>query len=158
MSKGDDKSESDPGSSQRGGISPDGAIEAYKEAKLAGRTEMKTLTVMYDNYKAELTVEYWWVFECGAFSAQARQYRVTPNRSKSGIIRFLMLGKGPEEVWDEKLTSTAWQDGAWHDVEGGGAVGVYPTKKGKLGFKYTFGGVNAPNPSAYTEVEVVCPD
>jgi hypothetical protein len=34
MSKGDDKSESDPCSSQRGVISPGGAVEAYKEQSI----------------------------------------------------------------------------------------------------------------------------
>ncbi|UZE16855.1 hypothetical protein LOY70_23695 [Pseudomonas sp. B21-054] len=138
----------------------DVTYEDYKKAKSSGLSFIKTLTVTYDHFKAELSVEYWWSNDGDVLHGYARQYRVTSNGNNSGNITFGVHGRSPDQIWERELTGSAVQDGEWHELTGGGKggwVGVV-SKRGKLYFHYTFDRSTGGDPSADTELTVVFPN
>jgi hypothetical protein len=110
--------------------------DEYKKAKSSGLTKLDTLTVTWENYKAELTVEYWWSTSGRLLYGYARQYRVTSNGNNSGNIFFGVNG-AEGQSWNYELTARAVQNGEWQDIAGGGWVAA-PLKSGWLYFKYVF--------------------
>jgi hypothetical protein len=86
-----------------------------------GLTSLLTLTAYEGEYWAKLEVECIYSSSGDTFTCQAKRYQARANNVESGnvLLEFSEDGK-----WDETQLSRddAVQDGAWHDISGGGTV------------------------------------
>ena len=74
-----------------------------------------TLTVYKDNFKGELTFDYW--FDDRNFNFETVQYRITRLNGQSGGNKAninLYLYNEPSQ-WRHNSPDSMWQDGQWHN-------------------------------------------
>lgn len=153
MTCNDDKNSSDVDAAVENVTSANDIIfQSYQQAKASGAVQIEDIVVRYDNYKAELTVSYWWGNDGALLYGYSMQYRVTSNGRTSGDLTFGVSGDSGQ-VWKRLLTQNAIQDGEWHDIANGGWVGS-PLKTGSLYFKYIFDRGNTWDPAAEAWLKV----